>query len=246
MTETENYYLKKQAKIMKRFHNTINNHLVEIIESDFDTSQIESIKDEIDIEFQTILPEIPYIGGKQNYWTSTLISVSIGLAISKVLQTKGLPDERIGEIVFQLQESAIDKRSWISRKLLKMMFVGFIGRWYMRRLAKKSQQSPYKYDVVFDYVEGDGKDLLFGFDFTKCGLVDFYNDHRAEQFAPFICLCDYAVAQKLGVGFKRTKTLAMGGEGCDHRYYKNQEFTNGWEPEKFGDYRAWKELQVIE
>ena len=175
-----------------------------------------------------------------------MIGVSIGIAICKVLKSKDLRDETVGEIIFQIQESLIDKKSWFSQKFMKIMYTGPIGKWYLKRLAKKSHKSPYEYDIEFDYIDGDGKDLLFGFNFTKCGLVDFYKDHGAENFAPFICLTDYAIANKLGVGFKRTKTLAMGAESCDHRYYKNTEFIKGWDLENFDDYRVWKQMKVID
>ncbi|MHA2250303.1 MAG: L-2-amino-thiazoline-4-carboxylic acid hydrolase [Candidatus Kariarchaeaceae archaeon] len=242
---SENYYLKNKSKIMKRYNNLVFNHFIKHVEDRFDEDELNQIKDQIYTEYQDILPQIPYIGGKKNYWTSLFIDASIALVVIKVLKSKGLTAEEIGKVFFDFQESRINQKSWLGRFSIKLAFMSRFGKWYWKRLAKKSKKTIYEDDFIFDYVPGDG-DFEYGVNFTRCPLVDFFKNHGAGDITPYICLADYATVNTLGYGFRRTKTIAMGADDCDHRFYKSKFHIEGWQPEKFEDYREWKKLTVVE
>ena len=61
-----------------------------------------------------------------------------------------------------------------------------------------------------------------------------------QNLMPYFCLTDYAIADFLNIGLERSKTLSMGSDYCNHRYYKDTILPKGWYPEKFDDYREWK------
>ena len=77
----------------------------------------------------------------------------------------------------------------------------------------------------------DGKSFEYGFNFTECGWLKLIEKEGIKDSAPYACLCDYARMRAIGIGFKRTKTIAAGAEICDFRFIKNYETPKGWPPE---------------
>jgi hypothetical protein len=104
-----------------------------------------------------------------------------------------------------------------------------IEKFFFRRLAK----SEFLRDVVLEKIK-EYKDEKFGweikfpesdvymaFDFTRCGLVDWFKDQEVPEIAPIACEGDFIVAEYFtGLEFVRTKTIASGDEICDFRYVK--------------------------
>jgi hypothetical protein len=113
-----------------------------------------------------------------------------------------------------------------------------MGRYYMsglsRRQSKKraaqSQQRRYPADWVRVHVEGDGSAFDWGMDYLECGIVKFLHSQGADELAPYLCLTDYALLGALGIGFKRTMTLAEGCERCDFRFKRGDTTPSGWPP----------------
>jgi hypothetical protein len=66
--------------------------------------------------------------------------------------------------------------------------------------------------------------------YTECGVVKFLRSQEADELAPYLCLTDYALFGALGIGLKRTMTLAEGGVRCDFRFKKGAEACSGWPP----------------
>ena len=123
---------------------------------------------------------------------------------------------------------------------VKIIYNSRLGRFYQKRMARKSKQSHYENDIVFDYISGDKKqNLISGFNFFNCPINNFYTKQGMQNLMPYFCLTDYAVADFLNIGFKRSKTLSMGSDHCNHRYYKDIILPKGWHTEKFEDYREW-------
>jgi hypothetical protein len=65
--------------------------------------------------------------------------------------------------------------------------------------------------------------------------------HGAEEVAPYVCLGDYARMRSLGIGFKRSRSISMGGERCDFRFIKGYETPRAWPPESLEEYRYYLE-----
>lgn len=80
------------------------------------------------------------------------------------------------------------------------------------------------------HVEGDGQTFDWGADYIECGIVKFIHSQGADELTPWLCRVDYATFGALGIGFKRTMTLAEGYEKCDFRFKKGFETPSGWPP----------------
>jgi hypothetical protein len=61
--------------------------------------------------------------------------------------------------------------------------------------------------------------LALAFDVTACPLARFYLDHDAAHVCQVAaCELDHDLARAWRVGFRRTTTIAEGGDRCDFRF----------------------------
>ena len=79
---------------------------------------------------------------------------------------------------------------------------------------------------------GIGKPLFDDcIDITECGVVKYLDAQGADELGPYICDIDYVGAEAMGIGLRRTKTLAWGCDRCDFRLSKHEVTSAPWPPE---------------
>jgi hypothetical protein len=69
-------------------------------------------------EFERLIPEIPYIGGKANNLTQDLIDCTMLLALYQVLKREGFRIEEIGKIVIEMEQKRVHSYPRFVLKLL--------------------------------------------------------------------------------------------------------------------------------
>ena len=99
-----------------------------------------------------------------------------------------------------------------------------------RERAERSQERRYAWDWVYAFVEGDGEEFDYGYDFEECATEKFYRTQGAEEFLPFYCFLDFPKCEQGGLGLRRTMTLAEGGEKCDFRFEEGGKAEQRWPP----------------
>ena len=240
--EKDNYYIENNEKIIKRLDIWVEKYLHHFLELSNQISEKEEILSRIHEEFESLLPEIPFIG--KNYFTDIVINSAFILAIYRSLDSSKFSDEQFGKKLFQIEEEILENYNPIRKYILKTMFLGRLGRIYLGRMAKKSKSSVFEDDTIFDLIGGDGRNLISGFDFHKCTVNEFYKKQGMSNLMPYFCLTDYAIADSFGVRLERTKSLSTGHNCCNHRYYKSNQLTKGWNIDRFDEYKDWISLKT--
>jgi hypothetical protein len=168
----------------------------------------EAVK-EISEEYETIIPEIPYIGGDDNPMTPNLLSSARYLSVYNVLKRKGLNLEEIGNISYSVEDEFFRKHREFIPPLCHPKAISML-----KYSAQKSGKYPG--DFVYTFVEGDDFDL--GLDFSECALYKFFKKFNADEFMPYLCAMDIIMSKYGNLGLHRTKTLVDGDDICDFRY----------------------------
>ncbi len=198
------------------------------IDSYFHDIQADLLTDEFLKEFETIIPRLPFIGGARNLNNRDLVQSSWALAIHRVLLRHGKSLEEVGEFIYQSREALI--------LTFPKVLIHFYG-WYRftsifknksRKFAIETQKREHPNNFVLTYVEGDGKDFDYGYDYSECAILKFFEAQGASELVPYICATDIPVSKALNLGLKRTTTLALGGEKCDFRFKRGQETEEKW------------------
>lgn len=170
-------------------------------------------------EYESIIPQIPFIGDK-NPFLIFLLPTSRYLAIYRILLRRGLTVEEAGQIIYQMNEAELNSIPIIVRRIIGYLW---FSPWLIRRFrkrAKESQERKYSGGYVLTFIEGDGQKFDYGFDYTECAGCKFLNEQNASEFSPFMCALDKAASEALGWGLTRTMTIADGFEKCDFRFKK--------------------------
>ena len=82
-----NYYMTHKKKMMKYF-NTITKKSTKMINTKVNDKLDTPIMDDIKLEYEKLLPHIPYIGGIEP-WTKQLLLTTIFLSVYKKLSNLG-------------------------------------------------------------------------------------------------------------------------------------------------------------
>ena len=166
------YYIEQQKKLkknLKRFALLLSDDL----ESRFGTEKTKQILQETQDEFDILILQIPYIGGKSNPLTRNLIEAGYSLAFYRALKKQGVSLEEAGELIHLGTTYKLNKIPAFMRQLL--------GRWKLakwqipklKKLAEISRERRYPEDWVFEMIEGDGQSFDIGRNYLECGIEKF-------------------------------------------------------------------------
>jgi hypothetical protein len=178
-------------------------------------------------EYRRLIPDVPYIGGRRNMFADHLTMAPYALAIYRVVVGHGGSLVDTGELMHQIARVEFGRvprvlRPWMARVAYRRRRLKAAARW--------SQARRYPEDFVFEFVEGDGETFDFGIDFTECAYQKYLHAHGADELTPYGCDCDYVMAELMGIGMQRTKTLAWGCDRCDFRFSKTGVTSAPWPP----------------
>jgi hypothetical protein len=231
MTENEpnDYYTAQISKLLKAFDRRAKRYR-KVLASHAENGAPEGVIREAREEWQRLIPEIPYIGGKRTGFTSALIECTMHLALYRALKARGKRAEEIGKIVVEVEENRVQTYPGLLRRLMGRGLLSRFGEKRLRRIAEESQKRLYAGGWVATFVEGDGNAFDFGIDYTECGLCKFFHQQRADEFTRYLCLFDYVQQGAMKTGFSRSMTLAEGADRCDFRWKKGGETRPAWPP----------------
>jgi len=215
----DSFYTRQVSRLMKDFDRVVREIQPQLILS-FGEERLASMVHIARDEYRHLLPELPYVGGEQPF-TQFVIASGWFLALYRVMRAQGLGVQAIGETVFQLSRTYLQRVPGFARRLLGYM--SFSPR-YLRNLRQRpaaSQLHPYPRGYIYDYVPGDGLSFDYGVNYRQCATWTLFQEQGAPELAPYLCACDYLYSEMLGWGLKRTTTLAEGGVCCDFRFKRH-------------------------
>jgi len=240
MTEKvrKDYYVKRKSLLMKEFSKFIESTR-DILKRKFDDAKINEMHDQMKIEYEKLIPKIPYIGGNKNYRNAIIVGCISSLSIFRILEKEGFTLRDIGGFYYELSDiNNIIRKNGMEKTgkdpALYPFELDYIA--FTKKRFETSKQTNYPDDWVGDFVEGDGKTFEWGLNIYECGIQKVLKRLEGEKYVHIFCLADYSEANILGFGFSRTQTLGFGASMCDHRYVKNYKTPKGWPPDELPEF----------
>ncbi len=178
--------------------------------------------------FEDLLPKVPYIGGRDNHLTDSLLGSAGCLALYKALKAQGCTAADAGKILYDSMMSRVGEPHPGVPPESRLTQPQLMER--RRQRARRSQARRYAADWVYEFVPGDGIGFDYGYDFSECATQKFYRAQDADDFLPYYCFLDYAESRRQGLGLERTMTLAEGHPLCNHRFKAGRKTEPGWPP----------------
>lgn len=209
------YSAEEKSKLLIEFE-CFNKAIKPFIGEKFSEDFAKTAALQIKKEYNSLLEDMPYIGGSDNPFTITITSTTRYLAVYLVLKRRGKNLDDIGEICYRHADDFFKNNSHDIMSMDNPAVTGFL-----KYLASESKNHIYSGDFVFEFVEGE--DFDFGLDFEECAICKFFQSKGADEFVPYMCATDILESKYGGLGLKRTKTLAEGAKSCDFRYRKGEK-----------------------
>lgn len=180
-----------------------------------------------------ILPNLPYVGGKQNpNDTNNLVGCCEYAAVFLVGRDYDLSNDQIGELLTKLAERHYKAFPPIAqkavRKLMKKTFVHSM----LKKMAEKSQKfsSEYPYAWEYKYEEPDNE-YSHKYSCTRCGACIFLNEMGLGDIMPYICNMDFVAFSAYGLPYYRNEVIGYGDEKCANLFKIDADvITDNWPP----------------
>jgi hypothetical protein len=220
------YYIDRKPELLKKFEKEAK-YWSPLIVTKYGEIQTYKILQDTRQEFENLIPQIPYIGGKDNNFTKNLLDSVCYLALYKAMKKFDKTVEEVGRILYNAcvikysEPLQIPPGQRLSTERLMER---------SRKAAARSQEKRYPGDYVYTFVDGHGKKFDNGLDFTECASLKFYQAHGADELLPFYCYLDFVAAKARGFGFTRTMTLYEGHGKCNHRFKAGGKTKAEWPP----------------
>jgi hypothetical protein len=218
MSTPSDYYVARKSRLLKTF-DTYVKYSRPVLVRHFGEGIVDTLIADTRLEYETLLPQLPYVGGKQPF-TQFIVSTGMLLAVYRIARQQGRTIEQIGEIVYEISGAILDAYPVFLKSLFGKMNFSRLYLWRLRKRAAESYRRRYPDDYVYDFVEGDGQTFDYGVDYLECASCKFLAQQGASELTPYICPADILYSQALGWGLRRTMTLAEGAEKCDFRFKK--------------------------
>ncbi len=209
------YYVARERSLLREYDNAVG-RVRPLLVQRYGKSLVNAIEPVARTEFQRLIPQLPYIGGKTNPLTYNLVSTAWFLGLYRAMQNQGKAINELGPLLLDVYQAWMDSYpAWLLRLRGWWAFTPMARRRLEQR-SRLSQERHYPGNWVFSFIPKNGHD--FGVDYTECGIYKFCREQNATELMPYLCSVDYIMSERMGLGLERTKTLAEGGQRCDFRF----------------------------
>lgn len=218
-TLTGSEFYVAQSAALRRGHARLMTLGAGPLRARYTAEEVAAVTAAAEVEFDALIPAIPYVGGRANSFTDLLIQATSLLALYRVLKLRGRPVAEIGAIVHAMAEAWVNQHPGWVRRLMGHLYMSQLWRARLRRKALASQARQYPGDFVYAVVPGDDQGAAWGVDYLECGLVKYLQAQGADEFAPYMCVLDFLLFPAMGIALERQGTLAQGCARCDFRFH---------------------------
>ncbi len=215
------YYTAQAPRLFKYF-----DWVMKRLKSYFTAEYGDALTDEIigksRTEFKAIIPELPFVGGRENLFTPIVIAAGGMLAISRGMKVHG----KASQEMFVIFHKAID-RSYsrfprlVSRSLGSLMLNKYGGMRLLQKQATRSQKQQYPDDWVFTVTEGTGEDFDWAIEYRECAVIKFWRAQGAIDLLPYCNFGDIAMSKAWGLGMELT-SIGEGFETCVAKFKRGR------------------------
>jgi hypothetical protein len=233
----DSYYSQRRPELLTDFDGVFV-VMRDAIASRLKDSEVDQIVGRARSEYESLIPDIPYIGGSENIHEGNLIACVQMLALIRVLEDEGMGEREIGETIYDCFEASFGAMPPSMKEGFTASFFTEEAKEAWRQWGKESESREYPFDWVFELIDGEGQEFDFGLNYTECAVLKFFNEKGAGRYMPYICLGDYAMFKEFGIGLIRTRTLANGASLCDFRFKEGGMTQSGWPPEDLEEFRG--------
>lgn len=180
--------------------------------------------------YPDLAADLPCLGDRPHMNSVPMLEAAWFLALSRALAARGAGPEEIGRVYHELFQAFLDARpAWLRRLHAWWKYDRrYVERY--RRYAEGTQSGRYGDEFRCTFVEGDGETFDWGYDYTRCAILELFRRNGAAAVAPYFCHVDFLLSRAFGRGLERRTAMSEGDERCSFRYRKRRPTPADWPP----------------
>ena len=135
-------------------------------------TDIDGIRQQVMDEFETVLTQMPYVGGAASRMSDFFMRFIGFMAIGRVLRRHGVSVSVIGEIERETYKAQLLTVPEAERLAAGRQFLSSENQALLREQAARSHRAEFSEDFVYDFVEpSPGDSFEFGINYKACGFL---------------------------------------------------------------------------
>lgn len=184
-------------------------------------------RDLADAKLRELIPRLPVLEGSPAAISYAFVTAYVPFfhAFSQLDETR----EKAGELLWVVNENLFDRFPSAMQALLGRMATSGMFVRSLRAAQERGERGllhPMDWHLTIEEPSGGGYRTTW----TQCGALQVLRAIGEDGVFPYVCRIDYLMANRMGLAFTRTKTLADGDDCCNN-YIAGPGFTE-WAPEK--------------
>jgi hypothetical protein len=179
---------------------------------------------------RALVPTLPPISLARDPMAPLTLATSWALALYQGSLPEGGTSEDVGWVLVTCLERVYAAIPVWLRRLAGLAFMSAPSRWIITVLGRRSQRRRLNYTFVWRVPAAEAHDADLAIDYQECPINGLLREEGAGELVPYFCQTDYATFGALGIGFRRTGTLAWDCSHCDFRMWRKGETAPAWPP----------------
>jgi hypothetical protein len=209
------YYLLRRKRLLSLF-DRLGRRMNARLAERTGTAEAHAIVDDARCELESILPELPFIGGNRNVFTWVVVVNGYIIALERAMKRRGFEPREAVAVCVEVTDELLRKIPAGVLRLAGRLAFSSPSRRFFRAQAARSQERRYPDDFVYTVREsGDGEMSLV---FEECAVNKLYDAMAVEELKPYCNFFDVTYSRLMGMGVDARETIGLGCETCELRY----------------------------
>jgi hypothetical protein len=218
--EGRDYYVARRARLLRGFE-WFSKRVAGSLTRRYGATFADAVRADARAEFDRIIPEIPYIGGRRNIYTPVMIVNAWGVAFLRAMQARGKSAEDLIRVCAEVSDDVLRiVPGFLLRLAGRLAFTPLVKR-VLRKHALRSQLRRYPEDFVYTLREGNGDDWALVFE--ECAVNKFYAAQGVEELKPYCNFFDVTYSRLMNMGVDARETIGLGCATCSLRCKRGRE-----------------------
>jgi len=214
------YYAARRARLQRGFDRFLK-RASRSLARHYDAEFAEGVVANARVEFDRIIPEIPYIGGLRNVFSGVMIANGWIVALFRAMKSRGKSAEESVRICVEVSDQLMRSLPGFALRLCGRLAFARPFRRLLERQAARSRERRYPEDFVYSVREGDDGELALVFE--ECAVNKFYAAQGTEELAPYCNFFDVSYSRLMGMGLDASETIGLGCKTCQLRFKHGRE-----------------------
>ena len=209
------YYMLRRKKYLRtydRFASRLRAQLAQLGDAAF----VDEVVAETRTGFNTIIPQLPYIGGRRNAFTIIIVVNGAIIALYRAMRHHGksaVDTIRVLQGAFDSLFGLLPRFVWrgIGRLAFTRPFLSLL-----RKQAQLSQNRRYPHNFVYEILPGND-DYDFVMEFSECAVNKLYDAQAVPELKAFCNFADVTYARYMRLGMDVSDTIGLGCATCSFK-----------------------------